>query len=542
MITAYGAKAPEGQEDKKTLILEGAADPIFWLRYFLSDWFPTPMPWVHRAIVAIILRRCDFLEAYGDIDLIIEHFVWTEEFEAADPVEHPVFYYENNILCMNITKYTAVMLPRGFSKTTLLNGIVLYMIYNILRKFPMYISESGPHAEQQASNVKNQIETNEKLNMVYGVLKPENSDRLHKWRSDIFQTLNGVTVKSVGRGGQIRGANVDAVRPDLILVDDVQDEDSVESELQRKKDRRWFFGAVEGALPINDPEASMVILGTLLHGDALMVTIANDPRFNFIRFGALDRHGDPLWSYKMNGRDLEIKKLALTRAGELDTYYKEYESKLVVSELQKFKQEYFRYAADPGIKPDVIALAVDPAISARKKADFFSIAVVGMCESTGMITVLEAWGAKGVTPREQINKIFELFKLWRPLHVGIEAVAYQAALVHLVREEMFRKKLYFPNGIKPITHTTEKIARVEGVLSPRYASGYIQHRIKFPLLESQLLVWPGGKKDLPDAVAMAVTLLDPFAAFASDLEQLAEDEYRASEDTLAMEDGLGEII
>jgi hypothetical protein len=42
----------------------------------------------------------------------------------------------------------------------------------------------------------------------------------------------------------------------------------------------------------------------------------------------------------------------------------------------------------------------------------------------------------------------------------------------------------------------------------------------------QLLDWPNGKKDYPDALAMAISLLDPYAAQAADPEKdLADDDY-----------------
>ena len=133
-----------------------------------------------------------------------------------------------------------------------------------------------------------------------------------------------------------------------------------------------------------------------------------------------------------------------------------------------------------------------------------------------------------MTPRDQIDKFFELFKKWRPYKVGVEAVAYQAALIHLLQEEMFRKHMYFE--IEPITHVMRKIERVEGILQPRYAGGYMRHARRFPRLETQLLDWPRGKMDGPDALSMAVSLLDPYAAMAADPEtDLTEDEYEPLE-------------
>jgi hypothetical protein len=132
-------------------------------------------------------------------------------------------------------------------------------------------------------------------------------------------------------------------------------------------------------------------------------------------------------------------------------------------------------------------------------------------------------------PREQIDTYFALDKKWKPTKRGVEATAYQQALIHLLREEMFRKKQYFE--IEEIRYQTAKVPRVEGILAPRYAAGVVVHRTHFPELETSLLDWPNGYLDPPDSVAMAIGLLDPFAATAAGEDfDLGEDEYPSLED------------
>jgi hypothetical protein len=178
------------------------------------------------------------------------------------------------------------------------------------------------------------------------------------------------------------------------------------------------------------------------------------------------------------------------------------------------------------------AIACDPAISDKKTSDYFALGVVGMTPN-GIIHVLDVFMDRGLTPKQQVDKFFELHFLWDCTHHGVEAVAYQKALIHLLKEEMFRRartrgsSAYFE--ITPIIHgNTGKIERVEGVLSPRYLAGYVTHQRRFPEYETQLLEWPNGKKDGPDVVAMAITLLDPFAAFANNMP--GDEEDRLSKD------------
>jgi len=516
--------------DIKAIIARCLRDPVFFCRTFLEDWFPDEMPWVHRGLLAIMTQRCSFLEQYGDMDKIIRHFVWSPDPFAApeDLVEYPIFSYdEAGVLTMTIAPNTGVMMPRGFSKTTLCNAKNLWKILHSLTKFTLYVSESGPHASTQLGNIKTQLESNEKIRAVYGDLVGK------KWTEDEIICANGVYVAARGRGGQVRGLLKNGNRPDDITIDDLEDEESVLTDGQRAKAKKFLYSSVMPALRKVLAKGGVIrptltMLGTLLHKEAVLMTVAQDPEFNFIRFAAVDRDGDALWADNMSLEALEKKKFAMSLAGELASYYMEYMSKLSDASTAKFSN--VRRGEPKWDEINGLAIAVDPAISEALKADFFSIVVMAM-EKGGQLWVLDTFIKKGVLPREQIDKIFEYYVKWKRYYpkVGIESIAYQKALVHLVREEMFRKKEYFE--ITEIAgHAQSKDKRILGILQPRYANGYIKHCGRHTELETQLLDYPNGKKDGPDAAAMCVTLLDPYAASAVGDKDLAEDEYDPEED------------
>lgn len=524
----------ENAEQKKEILLQAYEDPVFFCRFFLSEWFPkhSPVPWFHMGIMALLDRRCQFLLKYGEKNLkkIMDHFVWKENPDEEDSPEHPIFYFdESGTLCMEVSRYNLVMMPRGFSKTTICNAIILKKILYKMRKFIAYVSESATHSEMQLGTVRGQLEANTLIVEFFGNLVPPRSSS-KKWTDWFIECENGVRVLAKGRMGQIRGMNKDAVRPDEIVVDDVEDRESVKTDDQRLKTREWAYNDLMPALPRGDKTATITALGTLLHVDALLMTWINDPEFNSVVFGAIDKDGEPLWDspYGMTLEDIEQKKRSYARAGQLAGFYREFMSKIRADEDAKFHPAMFKYKARRKGEFTGIALVIDPAISEKKEADSCAFAVVGMTKE-GLLHVLDNYSKKGMSPREQIDKYFELSKKWHVTHHGVEAQAYQAALIHLLREEMFRKKHYFQ--IEAITHSAKKTERVEGVLQPRYANGYISHQRKFLTLEAELLDWPNGKKDNPDVVAMAITLLDPFAAQAADPDfDLGEDQYKDYEE------------
>ena len=504
------------REEKDRLMEDGFEDPVFFCRTFLPEWFPGPMPWVHRGMLAIMLRRTDFLHAYGELDKIVENFTYKVDPDDPESPEENIFTLEDDgTITIRLSPFTLLMLPRGYSKTTLVNAVCLISILYQLREFIAYLSETGPHAENQLGNVKRELEDNELIRAVFGNLVPGRQDS-QKWSHNQIETLTGIFMIARGRGGQVRGSNLGAKRPDLILFDDVEDEESVNTSEQIQKTRKWFYQAVMPALAKLKPGSQIVGSGTLLHRDALLNVLAHDPQWTVVKFGALDKKGEPLWSKNLDLVKLADLKQSFARVNDLAGYYREYFNVLRSDDTAKFRSDWIRVSGIDLTSVVGIGIALDPAISQSKDADYASIAAVAELKG-GMLAVLQSKSKRGVLPREQLDWLFEEFHRWRgvtgvtPL-VGIESIAFQAALIHIAREEMFRRKTYFE--IAAIKHSQKKETRVEGVLQPRYASSTIFHTGSFPELVEQLLDWPNGKKDAPDAVAMAVTLLDPYAAVA----------------------------
>jgi len=545
------------RDEAQAIAKRGLDDPGFFFRTFFPDWFGLPMPWVHRGILSILSKQSDWLLNFGEekwpqgtgvwdekqLDKIIRHFVWRSEPEDPESPMVPIFTVERDsrgspVAChMGVSDRTLIIMPRGISKTTIVNAHNLRKISYHDSDFLVYLSETATHSEQQLENIRREISGNHLLISIFGSKQPDRTDP-ERWTQELIETVDGVVVVAKGRGSQVRGLNHRGKRPQDIIFDDLEDKKSVKNDTLREETKAWLKSDVEQALPQIDGKrvGRIVGLGTVLHHDSLILSLARDPEWLTVRFGAIDPDGDMLWESYMTREQYARKKRSFVRIGKLSDFSMEFDSSTRSDGAnQKFPSE-FTYApsAHYGMDFPARALVMDPAISDEPDADFCAFGVVGMT-SRGILHVLDVYMERGMTPRKQIDKYFELHFLWDCNKHGIEAIAYQKALIHLMREEMFRmgktfgSRAYFE--IEPIKHgKTGKVERVEGVLSPRYAAGYITHQRRFPEYEEQLLDWPNGKKDGPDVVAMAITLLDPLAAFAFDIEdededKLAKDQY-----------------
>lgn len=551
----HGTLAKLSEEDRLRSAIQ--ADPVFGARLLCPHWFREEMPWFHRGIMAIILRRADFLLNFGPEDWPEGSCRWTKKKLAKivrtfryreNPADErsrllPIFrirYKEDgrtpDAIDMVIGVHVVIIIPRGFSKTTLVNFCNILKILFKWTKFTVYISEAKDHAKAQLATIQRELSSNERIIALFGRLKPERTDD-ETWGAEQFETVTGIKFVAKGRGAQIRGLNKFADRPDTIVLDDVEDLESCETEPQREKVLTWHVSDVTEALP-RGREGYIYAIGTILHPKALLPTLAKDPDYTAVQLGALvgtgefkdsgkkDANGDPimeeiqepLWDskYGLTLEKIAAKKASFAAKGKLFNFGLEILSTVRLQDKLKFRPEYIRYRT---YQPqDFIArsIHIDPAIGKGSDACYTAIAVVGIMEN-GHKHVCDFLAKEGMPMSDQAEEYFNMKMRWNCTHHSSESVAYQAALAQVIRSLMFAKaKTYGPKAYFEIIDTWpagRKIERVEGILQPLMASGYLTFQQIWPELEVMFNDWPNDKLDGPDAIAGAIATIEPqFAA------------------------------
>ena len=509
------------QEEREALLTTWYNDPIAFMKDCLPRWFYAEFSWVHRGFIAILTHKTGFLGKYGELDKIQKEFVyrandpWNQEETAI-----PLFEWTDEThtaLRLRTTKYTEIMMPRGIGKTTLVEGCLVWFGCFLEVKFPLLLGETATHAENIQRNVRYEFETNETIRELFGDLCGRGVAS-KQWNDQQFELTNGFVMACTGRGGQVRGRNVKGQRPDLILLDDVEDVESVSTPEQIMKTRKWFSGDVLPAMAEIGTSGRIILAGTLLNGDALLVTLGKDPLFTTVVFGALDSSGEPLFPSYMTKEKLEAKKEYYDRQGLLDQFFLEYFNQMNNEATRQLSSSLVQYG-QASMHPLAYALACDPAISKKKSADQTAFALVSIHEA-GRYTIQRIDGYRGMTPQDTLKTFWGIREklLARiakdeegnpliPVFCGIEAVAYQEALYDLVVSEQAAKGDWFQ--LEKIKYSTEKKARILATLEPRYRRGLIFHSGKFLEYEAQMDNFPRGHDDLLDAVCMAIDLLEP---------------------------------
>ncbi len=491
----------------------------------------------------------------------------------------------------------AIAAPRGHAKSTLVSlAYVLWCLLYGHERFVVLISATKELAASHLASVRRELEENVLLQEDFPALAPAiRRRRRGKWRaSDIELPLVDpstgravsvldrqarspvassvtspatpsagarvdvarVNLRAYGAGQRIRGVRNGPVRPSLIIVDDLESQEHVQHEDNRRKLREWFDRTL---LKLGQPDTNVIVVGTVLHRDSLLA--------NLVGVGSSDARPAPGWTTRVYkaieswsthpefwkqwqslyaGLDQKDPSEGPTRAEAFfqankaamlegvrvlwparESYqhlmierFREGESAFAAEKLNEpidpqlclFAKCEIRYWDDT--HPDVAALlgsqpgpwrlygACDPSLG---KADGDDSAVVCVLEHprTQMLYVTAAEIGKR-NPSELVALILSIMPGYNFYEFGVEVNQFQELLAQELEQAAERQR---PNlSIKRVHSHGDKVARIKG-LEPLVAAGRIQFSRKHTTLIEQLRAFPTGRHDDgPDALEMAVSL------------------------------------
>ena len=201
-------------------------------------------------------------------------------------------------------------MPRGNGKTSLVVGATIWAACYGHRRFIVPVAATGPKAKGMLESIKAAIESNELLQAdfpaaCYPVQRLEGinnrasgqilaGDRTHiRWTGErlIFPTVkgarcSGVIIQAAGLLGSIRGMQQmrqdgETVRPDLVLLDDPQTDESARRPAQTARRLKVIDEAVLGLAGPND-KIAVICPCTVIQPEDLADTL-------------LDRENRPEW-------------------------------------------------------------------------------------------------------------------------------------------------------------------------------------------------------------------------------------------------------
>jgi len=153
--------------------------------------------------------------------------------------------------------------------------------FHIKEKTIVIISQTSGSAEEFVVRIRDAFSESERLRYYYRVSIQDAIDSLTgQWTRTAFR-LNNCYVIGVGSGQMIRGKVKGASRPTLVFGDDIYSETNVITPESRLKMKKWWNNAVMNS--IDNLEGKVVVLGTIVHEDTVIVEMERNPMWKTIK-------------------------------------------------------------------------------------------------------------------------------------------------------------------------------------------------------------------------------------------------------------------
>lgn len=394
--------------------------------------------------------------------------------------------------------------PRGFAKSTI--SSVIYPIWLAcykVRSEIAIISASETLAVDLVRKIKREFETNQKLIKFFGPMETE------KWSESHIITRNLVSIRARGAEGQIRG-----FRPDCLILDDIETDESVESEERRRKLKEWFYKACLNTMAVG---GQLVIVGTIIHPLSLLQDIlTNQKTWERRKYQAYEDgqqvEGKELWKELWPHRKLQERKAEIGSFA----FSSEYLNNPLFNETAPIKKENIRYWTELPAQYSC-AIAVDPAYSDDATADYKVACLVAIDQSHNryLIHYIRTHDSMGT----YIDSILNLWLSNRNTvtgvglpNAGVEKSFYEAFMKRAEERQLYPPVMEVKNVFTSGTGRSkkDKHSRVTAYLQPLFEQGkyYIsQNHIE---AEDELLTYMSSKHDdLVDCMAYAEQVLQP---------------------------------
>lgn len=488
----------------------GAIDMEFFGRAYFPHYFSKPSPEFHRELDAI----------------------WQQGVLKG---RYPLTAADTKMISRLPGTRRAVAAPRGHAKSTNLTfkGTMHSTLYGY-KHYPIIISDSSEQAEGFLDNIRVEFEENTAILEDFGVLAGS------VWRSNVLLTKTNIKIEAIGSGKKIRGRKHRNWRPDLIILDDVENDENVRTPEQRKKLKDWFDKAVSKC---GDDYTDIIYIGTLLHYDSLLAKTLTNPAYRSIKYKAVIQfsQADDLWQQwetiftDLSNDDRESEALAFFQAHKtamLEGTQVLWEEKLSYYDLMVmrvsegeasfnseeqnepinpddclFMEEWFDYYNEAEVNFGDPAFDffgfIDPSLGKTKRSDFSAIVTLAKHKGSGYMYVVDA----DIERRHPDRIIADVLAKERWLRasfghgyrkLGAETNQFQWFLKEELAKASAKAGLYLP--IEEVQQTSDKVMRIQ-TLQPDVKNKYIKFNRRHKRLLEQLTQFPmGAHDDGPDAL------------------------------------------
>ncbi len=418
--------------------------------------------------------------------------------------------------------------PRGGGKSTGAELAACALGLRGVCDYAVYVRQTQDLADDSVGNIQSMLESTAVERYYPSHAEPEvgKFGNRRGWRRERLQTAGDFTIDALGLDAAARGSKMDEYRPDLIILDDIDDKHD-SSAITRKKEETLK----DSVLPMLSDDGSAVIgIQNLIIPHGIFSKLA-DGRADFLQRRIVDGPypavegletekqrdeetgewrdvivgGTPTWE----GQDLEDCQARIDRSG-LASFRRECQNNVQEREGALWSTDCLNTVRIGGGATDQftrIVVGVDPSGG----TDEIGIVVVGKAHD-GLGYVLDDCSVSGdVGPNRWGQAVRDAYDDWRA-DVIVAEKNYGGDMVASTVEGVSNREL----PIKMVQATRGKRVRAEPVASLygdpeiNWKDAQVRHAGTFPQLETQMTSWvPDDAKspDRLDALVWGLTAL-----------------------------------
>lgn len=180
---------------------------------------------------------------------------------------------------------------RELAKSTIVMFVVLFLTLTGKKRNVMLASATQDAARRLLAPYKANLEANQRIIAFYG-----EQISLGNWTDLEFITKGGVAFRAIGAGNAPRGSRNEAVRPDVLLVDDFDTDEDCRNPDTIQKKWEWYEQAFYATRSISEPTL-IVWCGNIIAKDCCVVRAARFAN-NHDVVNIRDEHGKSTWPQK----------------------------------------------------------------------------------------------------------------------------------------------------------------------------------------------------------------------------------------------------
>ena len=385
------------------------------------------------------------------------------------PSKHPVIHTDMLALMEGASTLKAVAFPRGHAKSTVVTFLLtLYRLLFQERKFIVIVSESEDKAKDFVVRMRDELEFNKHLIRDFA---PTGKFKTTDWAKTDFTTSTGIRVVAKGAGQSLRGLIHQDTRPDMIVLDDIETNETAGTE-----------AVINFILTDVIPSANrrglydICYVGTIIRDMSALHRMLINEQWSSAKYECIDDDDEMIAPMLLPRKEYNSQKEMYKSLGKMSIFYAEnHNNPMVADDELTFKTEYFQYV-DKEPEGCNYYIAYDPAMppSGRtkiKKVDRSAIVVLAT-DSNENWYVVKVFANRD-TPSENRRLLVNLMKKYKPHVSWMETIAAQRAMYLEIKDYM--KKNYMKHVFREIpSHSGSKEGRIEQ-LQPLYESGRIYH-------------------------------------------------------------------